>query len=375
MSTSNVTFQSSLTLTDCLAERIRKHGPITFHEWMKEALYHETEGYYMRPDAEIWGRRWDYRTSPETSELFAATFARYVSGLFKELGNPDEFHFVECGAGDGRFAEGLLSSLQNSFPDTYEAINYCIDDVNKHRVSAISRRLQKFASKIEFTTLEAVRDLDPGIVFSNELLDTFPVHRLTKRNGELKELYVDVDDNDRFQWITGSLSSPRLADIYSQNGVDVVEDQIIEVSPEIDDWLTLVSEKLRRGYVVTVDYGAESHELYRSQDRRSGTLRAYSRHKVVEVLEQPGERDVTVHVNWTRVRNVGTSLGLKTVTFQRQDKFLLDAGILHELARLSSAVESESAAARLALGAREMFLPNGMATSFHVLVQANRING
>jgi SAM-dependent MidA family methyltransferase len=75
---------------------------------MKEALYHETDGYYMRAGTQIWGRRGDYRTSPETSELFAATFARYVSGLFKELGNPGRFHFIECGPGDGSFAEGLL---------------------------------------------------------------------------------------------------------------------------------------------------------------------------------------------------------------------------------------------------------------------------
>ena len=360
---------SSLTLSDYLAERIRKHGPITFHEWMKEALYHETDGYYMRPDAQVWGRRGDYRTSPETSVLFAITFARYISGLFKELGSPGQFHFIECGPGDGDFAEGLLSSLLRYFPETYDAITYCFDDVNKRRVSAIRERLQNFADKIEFTSLDTHRDLDPGIVFSNELLDAFPVHRLIKRNGELKELYVDVDRQDRFNWIVGPLSSPRLSEMYFENGVEIVDEQMIELSPGIDEWLKLVSKKLRRGYLITVDYGAEASELYGKPDRMEGTLRAFSRHKFAELLENPGEHDITAHVNWTRIQNVGASLGFKTVAFQRQDKFLTDAGIFQELDRFSTSGRAEHEVLRAALGVREMVLPNGMASSFQVLVQ------
>src|SRR5262245_23990616 len=112
---------TALSLTDNLINRIRRDGPITFHDWMQEALYNNSAGYYMRPGAQIWGRRGDYRTSPETSELFSATFARYVAGLFAELGKPPSFHFVECGAGDGSFAEGMLSALKDYFPDMYEA--------------------------------------------------------------------------------------------------------------------------------------------------------------------------------------------------------------------------------------------------------------
>lgn len=360
---------SSPTLSDYLAERIRKDGPITFREWMKEALYHETDGYYMRPETQIWGRRGDYRTSPETSALFGATFARYVSKLFKDLKSPGKFHFVECGAGDGSFADAFLSSLQNYFPDTYAAINYCIDDVNKHRLRAISQRLQKFAGKIEFSRLETLPDLDPGIVFSNELLDAFPVHRLTKRNCELKELYVDVNTNGRFNWIVGPLSADRLSEIYFQNAEEIVDDQLIEISPDIDDWLNLVSEKLRRGYLITIDYGAEASELYGNPERIEGTLRAFSRHGFAEVLENPGEHDITAHVNWTRIKNVSANLGFKTVTFQRQDKFLTEAGIFQELDRLATPERNEHEVLRLALGAREMALPNGMASSFQVLVQ------
>src|SRR5215813_8714686 len=159
---------SALLLIDYLINRIRREGPITFHDWMQEALYHKSAGYYMRAGAHIWGRRGDYRTSPETSELFSATFARYVSGLFEELGRPSSFHFVECGAGDGSFAEGMLTSLRDCFPGMYEATKYCIDEINPDR-RTISERLGQFNDKVEFVCVSTLPKMNHGIIFSNEL--------------------------------------------------------------------------------------------------------------------------------------------------------------------------------------------------------------
>ena len=360
---------SASSLTDYLIDRIRREGPITFRDWMQEALYNKSAGYYMRDGARIWGRRGDYRTSPETSELFSATFARYVAGLFEELGRPASFHFVECGAGDGSFAQGMLATLRDCFPAMYEATTYYIDEINLTRRRILGERLEQFSDKLELGSLNSLPRLNSGIIFSNELLDTFPVHRITKQNGQLIEFYVTLDDRHEFEWTTGPLSSERLREVYIANGIEIDNDQIIELCPQIDDWFAVVVEKLVSGYVVTVDYGFEAADLYDMRRRPTGTLRAYARHNFAEVLEQPGERDVTAHVNWTRIRAVGSKLGLETVTFKRQDQFLLDAGILSELVRKTGSAGSEADAARLSLGAREMFFPDGMGSTFQVLVQ------
>ena len=360
---------SALSLTDYLINRIRREGPITFHDWMHEALYNKNAGYYMRAGARIWGRRGDYRTSPETSELFSATFARYVAGLFEELGMPASFHFVECGAGDGSFAEGMLTTLRDCFPAMYEATTYYIDEINLNRRRILSERLEQFSKKLEFSSLNSLPSLNSGIIFSNELLDTFPVHRISKQNGQLIEFYVAVNDRDEFEWTTGPLSTERLWEIYTANGIEIDNDQIIELCPRIDDWFAVVAEKLPCGYCVTVDYGFEATDLYDTTRRPTGTLRAYARHNFAEVLEQPGERDITAHVNWTRIRTVGSKLGLETITFKRQDQFLLDAGILSELVRKTDSGVTEADAARLSVGAREMFFPDGMGSTFQVLVQ------
>jgi SAM-dependent MidA family methyltransferase len=127
---------------------------------------------------------------------------------------------------------------------------------------------------------------------------------------------------------------------------------------------------LTSGYVVTVDYGAEAAELYGAPHRRMGTLRAFRGHRSPEdVLASPGEQDLTTTINWTQVRRAGERAGLRTVLFERQDEFLLRAGLLEQLELLTKEAASEAEAASLRLGAREMILPGGMGASFQVLVQ------
>ena len=114
------------TLAEELAARIRKEGKITFRDWMDAALYHPTLGYYNRADLIRWGREGDYRTSPERSDLFAATLARYFISLFERLRAEPPFQIVEFGAGNGKFATGVLNTLRADYPQIFASTNYVI---------------------------------------------------------------------------------------------------------------------------------------------------------------------------------------------------------------------------------------------------------
>ena len=361
------TISDTSTLTDRLRERIRIDGPITFRDWMNAVLYDEREGYYCRPNSNPWGREGDYRTSPERSALFASTFARYFAGLHETLGRPSEWSLVEAGAGDGTFADGVLKTLRDFFPEVFSATHYIIDEPGSR--SSTRERLGAFADRVEFRKLSETR-IDPGVVFSNELFDAFPVHRVIVNNGELRELYVDVGPNDNFVWKPGPPSSERIIKYFEENEIQLVEGQATEVNLAIEDWLRQVSASMRRGYLVTVDYGLEAADLYSPIERMEGTLRGFKRHQHVnDLLAHPGEQDLTTTVNWTFVRDVGQKLGLRTVHFERQDKFLLSAGLLTQLQSESERAGDEAERLRLSTAAREMILPGGMATSFQVLVQ------
>jgi len=332
---------------------------------MKAALYDPDFGYYQRSDRERWGREGDYRTSPERTQLFAATFARYFARLYEDLGQPAQWTIVECGAGDGSFAAGVLHTLAHS---VFDATKYVVCEVSHAALRRVRERLAEFGDRVEFST--DLVSIETGIYFSNELLDAFPVHRVVKSAAGLFELYVSVDSTGRFEWTTGPLSTPRLSEFCSAHSVELADGQVIEINLAVDDWLRRVASKLAKGFLITVDYGAEAAELYDSTQRPNGTLRGFSRHNFVDdVLAHPGEYDITSSINWTRVRSVGEKLGLKVVDFVSQDKFLLQAGLLEELEQQLSRAETEVEKARLTTGAREMILPGGMASSFQVLVQ------
>src|SRR2546423_13771582 len=111
MSAPDAEQNNSQHLAERLRERIRREGAIIFRDWMQLALYDEREGYYARRDLERWGRAGDYRTAPERSPLFAATFARYFAGLYEELGAPHELTIFEAGAGAGPLAQGVLETF------------------------------------------------------------------------------------------------------------------------------------------------------------------------------------------------------------------------------------------------------------------------
>jgi SAM-dependent MidA family methyltransferase len=333
---------------------------------MKAALYDPSGGYYQRSDRTRWGREGDYRTSPERSELFAATFAHYFAGLDEELNG---LTIVECGAGDGSFASGVLSTLQDQFPSIFAGTRYIVYDLSKDALGRARERLVDFGNRVEFFTDWNLVSVGRGIYFANELLDAFPVHRITKKDGVISELYVSVDANNNFDWTTGPLSTPKLTEFFHTQALDLVDDQIVEINLGIDDWLAQVATKLEQGFVVTVDYGAEGVELYDAIFRQQGTLRGFSRHGFVEdLLADPGEYDLTSSVNWTQVKAISSNLGFQLIDFASQDKFLLEAGLLDQLEYRLSRADTEAEKTALTIGAREMILPGGMASSFQVLV-------
>src|SRR5215471_19431643 len=146
------------TLADRLRERIKQAGPITFHDWMQAALYDQYDGYYLRPDRVRQGRAGDYRTAPEMSPLFAATFASYFSKLFADLKWPSRLAIFEVGAGGGHFAHGILANLRQEFPEVFAATNYVIDEISPAARERAAERLQEFAGRVSFCRLDEIEN-------------------------------------------------------------------------------------------------------------------------------------------------------------------------------------------------------------------------
>jgi SAM-dependent MidA family methyltransferase len=356
------------SLTSRLREQIEREGPISFCDWMAAALYDERDGYYCRANRVRQGRAGDYRTAPESSPLFAATFARYFSQLFSQLGSPSSWTIFEAGGGSGEFAFGILAALQSHHPRVFAATNYVIDEISPDAGLRAAARLSEFEDRVKFAPLSEIRSpVDAGIVFSNELIDAFPVHRVAMSSGKLRELCVGVEQ-ENFVWVECDPDQP-VHDYCQRVGLHLAEGQIAEVNLNAEDFVLTAASLFERGFVITVDYGAERSELLNSPNRREGTLRAFRRHQLLEdPLARPGEQDLTTTIDWTQIREAGAGAGLKTCRYERLDQFLLHEGLLDELETRAGRL-SDADALKLRVSAREMILPQALAASFQVLVQ------
>jgi SAM-dependent MidA family methyltransferase len=361
------------SLSARLRARIEREGPITFRDWMQAALYDESDGYYCRPGLVRQGRAGDYRTAPETSPLFAATFAWYFSKLFADLvlglGSPPSWTIFEAGAGNGEFAYGVLSNLRAEYPEVFSATSYVIDEVSPATRPRAAERLSEFAERLTFQRLDSMDNPAlAGVVFSNELIDAFPVHRVIMRGGRLRELCVGLDRND-FVWVESD-PTQSVAEYCQRVELRLAEGQIAEINLEAEEYISRAAGLFERCFLVTVDYGAERPELLQAPDRFAGTLRAFHRHQLIDnVLARPGEQDLTTTVDWTQIKEVGRRAGLRAIRFQPLDQFLLDEGLLQRLSEMLLHTPDQVEALRLSTSAREMIMPHGMTASFQVLVQ------
>jgi len=323
-----------------LQSRIRKEGPISFRDFMDEALYHPEFGYYTSARNPI-GRQGDFYTSSDLDPIFAKLLARKFSRMAAALGiAPESFTILELGAGRGLLAREILQ---------HQRFRYSILE----RSASMRERQREHLKGFDVDWLD---DLPPGLtgcIFSNEFFDALPVRRIVRRNGVLREIFVTSD----FSEVEG--------DLQESLDVPLAEGQLVDISSDARRWMTRIAASLDRGYHLAIDYGYEDREFYA---RPRGTLMCYWQHQVVEdPYIRIGEQDITAHVNFSDLIREGTAAGLATEEFCTQMDFLIQLGVLKELESIVPARTIEDIQ-RLA-AVKKLILPGGMGERFKVLVQ------
>ncbi|HUL35541.1 MAG TPA: SAM-dependent methyltransferase [Candidatus Eisenbacteria bacterium] len=353
-------------LATLLAERIRRFGPITFAEYMRECLYHPLHGYYSRPEAR---RYLDYFTSVDVGPIFGRLLARQFAEMWELLGRPAEFLLVEGAAGTGRLAAHILEFCETRLPELFGALTYIAVERSPARCEQLSARLSGFieAGKCR-ARLEIPRHIAAGCVFSNELLDALPVHRVVQQDSALRELFV-TRQGESFTELSTPLSTCAIADYFAAQQITLKEGQIAEAGLETCDWITEVARRLGRGFVVTIDYGHEAAELF-DEHHMAGTVLSYARHQASDDLySAPGEQDLSAHVNFTALQQWGARQGLQPLGVVSQTSFLLALGKGNDFADLYDEGMDEAARARARLQLKTLIYPEGMGERFQVLVQ------
>jgi len=353
-------------LAELLAERIRRYGPLTFADYMRECLYHPVHGYYSKREHTRFA---DYYTSADVHPIFGRLLARQFAEMWESLGRPEEFTVVEAGAGVGRLATHVLDFCATKLPAFYNSLRYvAVERSAPRREQAIANLKRHATAGHSAGSSEIPARIAAGGLFSNELIDALPVHRVVLESGALKEIFVDFRGG-QFLSATAPLSTCAIAEYFATQGVILQERQYAEAGLEACDWITEVGRRLERGYVLTIDYGHHAAELFDDHHMR-GTLLAYQNHRVSEdVYVSPGEQDLTAHVNFTALEMWGKRSGLETAGFTSQTAFLLALGQGNEFADLYDEGQTEAERVRARLQLKTLIHPEGMGERFQVLVQ------
>ena len=349
-------------LEEVIREEIERDGPITFARFMEVALYHPVLGYYAGGGMgrEPLGWEGDYFTSGDVHPLWGWSVARQLHQMWELMGRPARFDVMEPGAGRGLLAREVWRYASERAPDWASALRYMLVDRAPPDTPLRQARERRLAAELGALGIatDAVRwrgELPAegtalvGCVVSNELVDALPVHVVEAHGEELREIYVWQDEQTgRLVELSGAPSSPDVAaylDAYRIPWQTYPEGWRCEICLETDAWLRGVGGGLKRGFLLTIDYGETARKLYTPQ-RRRGTLAVYMRHQLGErPLANVGRQDITAHVNFTALVRAGRAHGLRLAGLTTQASFLRGLGIREEAealaARLYPAADSE----------------------------------
>jgi SAM-dependent MidA family methyltransferase len=363
-----------------IATDIRASGPITFARFMELALYHPTFGYYMRaaePEEGIGqncigpnriGWDGDYYTSFDVHPILAQALARQIRQVDERLGSPDPFTVVEMGPGKGLLARDFLAACEKDAPAFLARLRYILIERSPAMIAEQRRALAPWLPYGNVSWLNGLGELADGsltgVLLSNELVDAFPVHRVTIMHGEPKELYVAHEDG-RFVEQTGPLSTPALSQYLARLAeldVTLPDGYTTEINLDAIAWMKEVARVLGHGVALTIDYGHTAQDLY-GPDRKRGTLLGYWKQLTSEdPYTRVGMQDLTAHVDFTALAAGGDEAGLHVTGFTNQMSFLMSLGVEQALDRLEPGSKEFQEIVQL-------LRPDGMGRTFKILIQ------
>ena len=312
-----------------LAEEIRRGGPVPFHRFMEVALYHPEHGYYRRR-RDPFGKGGDFFTAEQIQPVFGILMAACIRRLHQAMGAPRDFVVVELGAGRQEMAAAF-----SEWP-------YVPVDIGG---GSLPERFR-------------------GVVFCNEFFDALPVDAAVYQGGAFRERLVSLA-GERFAWETGGVVRAEVDAYLRRSFPPPDEGRGYEANLEAAAWMERIARALEAGYVMTIDYGYTRAEAVRFP---AGSLMGYRRHTAHEdVLEDPGERDITAHVNFTALEECGSGCGLRRERFETLAQTLLGAG---EADQFAAALAADGPAEELRRRMQLKTLLFGMGESFWVLLQS-----
>lgn len=340
-----------------LAGLIRQEGPISVSRYMALCLGHPRHGYYMKQDP--FGVEGDFTTAPEISQIFGELIGLWAASAWQMMGEPASIRLVELGPGRGTLMQDMLRAAR-ALPGFRDAVSVHLVETSpvlrerQRATLAASGAAPRWHERID-QALEG-----PAIVVANEFLDALPLDQFVMTSAGWRERLVGLDDEGRLAF--GLAAEPD-----ASLSIAAAPDSVFEHPAAALEAVAAVARHVATegGAGLFIDYGPA----------RSGfgdTLQALKRHAFVAALAEPGDADLTVHVDFARMAQAALAAGAAAHGPATQRDFLLALGLGPRLEALSRRATPQQAAS-LASGAQRLVEtgPTAMGELFKVLAVAD----
>lgn len=353
-----------MTLRETIVDEIRRYGPIPFSRFMELCLYHPEFGYYSRQQ-EKFGRGGDFYTSSDVHAIYGRLMARQFDEMWRALGSPAALELVEIGPGRGLFAQDVLAWADKKFHEFSRVLHYSSVESSP---SLYARLAERFASEMENGRVSLYRDLDElppaqnALIFANEFFDAVPIEVVSAEG----QLFITCDENGRFAETWHKIDA-QTREFIGQFGVRAEPGERVEACPRTNKIVGQLASTFERGFCIVVDYGYTRAELEAGLHR--DTVRAFREHTLrTNLLDVPGEQDITADVNFTALAELGKHYGLQAMPLLRQSQFLIGIGEGTQFADAFEGCTLPQERTKRALQLKHLITPEGLGEAFKVLV-------
>ena len=286
------------------------------------ALY-ERNGYYL--SKKPIGRKFDFVTSPEISQMFGEIIGVYLLYHWKEKIN-SKFNLIELGPGNGTLFKDIERTAK-ILPNFFENADVNFIEINKELRKIQEKNLNYFKqSKIRWSKALNFRSKLPSIIYSNEFFDCFPVRQFLNDNNHWFERYVKFNEKEnKYYSINKRVISKKILDYLNK----YKRQKIYEVSFSRNKYFEQICKYLKknRGICILIDYGY-------NKKLKSFTLQAIYNHKKTSIFENIGQQDISSHVNFNELIEIAKQNKLQINEFVSQRDFLIKYGILERKKKL-----------------------------------------
>jgi len=317
-----------------IRSRIKSAGPMPVSRYMELCLAHPEHGYYITKDP--LGREGDFITAPEVSQMFGELLGLWAAATWRAMGAPKNVRLVELGPGRGTMMADMLRAIR-VVPTFYQALTVHLVEINPALREKQRQSLSGIKANVHWhDSIDDVPD-GPALIFANEYFDALPINQAVLEQDGWHERVIDTNERDQLVFDTARDPLPRF---------DLLLSDLVRAAPigAIFEWrspheVMKLGRRLRQfgGAALVIDYG-------HSRSDAGDTFQAIARHSFADPLKNPGQSDLTAHVDFEALARSAEDVDARIHGPIEQGQFLKRLGIETRAATLVSKANTQVAA-------------------------------